>query len=378
MRIIWYEIRKLLDWKIISLVLLISVLFFELFLSFDFDHFPNGRPKGDTFKVTKQMIDQYGTEMNEKEFQDFKETYQKEVDKAGDYLQSRDDFVEAGVTTYEQFKSMADGKEKLNELHNDIMFDKGIDVFWELQSRESIMESYERKKEDFFKDTAHIHNSAWKQDIVKGSSLNAILPHFVYENYNNLITMFAILIILTVMIVVGRVFITDQQNYALHLQYTTHIGRKLFKKKVIASMLTAFVITSVYIGVFLLLYAGNDPQAFLQSSLRSFDAHTIHWLDMSFLQYIYLTIMAVYLLAFVAAAIAMFLSRAVNQYISLIGAQVPIAVVLILLISEYLVSNLFGIAYPMYMTIGTYAGLLVLGVAILITRWRKERKMDIK
>lgn len=377
MRIIWYEMRKLLDWKVLGLVFLLGLLFFEFFLRFEFEHFPNGRPKGDTFHVAKQMIDKYGPEMNEKEFQDFKETYQKEVERAGDYLQSRDDFVEAGVTTYEQFNNMDREKENLNKLANDVFFDKGIDVFWELQSREGMINFYKRKKEDFLKDTAHINDREWKQEIIEGTSLNTILPHFVYENYNNLITMFAILIILTIMIVVGRIFITDQQNNALYLQYTTNIGRKLFKKKIIASMLTAFVITTVYIGVFLILYAGNDPQAFLQSSLHSFDAHTIHWLDMPFLQYIYLTIMAVYLLAFIAAAIATFLSRVVRHYISLIGAQVPIAVVLVLLIFAYLVSNLFGIAYPMYITIGTYAGLVALGAAILITRGRKERKIDI-
>ncbi|API93019.1 hypothetical protein J32TS6_14470 [Virgibacillus pantothenticus] len=378
MRIIWYEIRKLLNWKVLGLVLLISLLFFEQFLRFDFEHFPNGRPEGDTFNVTKQMINKYGQEMDEREFQDFKETYKEEVNKANAYLQSRDDFAEVGVTTYEQLTNMdqENENETINELFNDVMFDKGIDVFWELQSREAIIEYYEVRKEFFNGETASIDAPEWKQKILDGS-INEILPSFVIENYNNLITMLSILIILSVMIVVGRIFIIDQQNNAIYLQYTTNIGRKLFKKKLMASMITSFLITSVYIGAFLILYSFNDTQIFFESSLHSFNAFTFNWLDMTFLQYIYLTIIGVYLLALVAAAVTTYLSRVVSNYISLIGVQVPIAVVLIILIFEYLVSNLFNTAYPMWITIGTYLGLLVLGASFLIVRWKKERKIDI-
>ncbi|NBJ70701.1 MULTISPECIES: hypothetical protein [Clostridia] len=376
MRVIWYEIRKLLNWKVLGLVLLISLLFFELFLRFDFEHFPNGRPLGDIFNVTKQMINKYGQEMDEKEFQDFKETYKEEVDRANAYLQSRDDFVEAGVTTYEQFTNMDYEDKVANELFEEVMFEKGIDVFWELQSREVIMESYEVRKEFFKGETAQIDDPEWKRKILDGS-INEILPSFVVENYNNLITMLSILIILSVIVVVSRIFITDQRNNTLYLQYTTNIGRKLFKKKLIASMITSFLITNMYIGAFLILYSFNGTQIFFESSLQSFYANTVNWLDITFFQYIYITIIGVYLLAFVVAAIATYLSRTVSNYISLIGVQIPIAVVLILLIFEYLVSNLFNIAYPMYITIGTYIGLIALGAAILTARWRKERKIDI-
>ncbi len=371
MRIIWYEMKKLLNWKVLSLVFLISVLFFEVFLSFEFEYFPNGRPPLDTFNVSKQMIDKYGQEMDETEFVDFKETYKEEVDRAESYLKSRDDAEETGVTSYEQFRS-TDG-----ELHGEVMFNEGVDVFWELQARENLIEFYERRIESFLNETTHIDNAEWKQEIVNGSSLNAILPHFVFENYNNLIKMLTILIMIIVMIVVGRVFIVDQKNDMIILQYTTLTGRTLYIHKIIAALITAFLLTSVYIAGFLLLYSTNETDAFFQSSLHSFDTHIIFWTDITFIDYIIFTIMGVYIVVLVAAALAMFLSRVVGNYISLIGSQVPIVVVLSLLILEYLVSNFMSIKYPLYVTIGTYCGLLVLGVILLTIRWRKEQRIDI-
>jgi hypothetical protein len=130
MRIIGYEIRKLLNWKVIGLLVLLSFLFYHLFLSFEFKNFPNGRPIGDDFNISKQMIAKYGPEMDEKEFADFKVTYEKEVEKADEYLQSHEGFVEAGVTTYEQFRNTdRNSSQNLNDIYSEVMFEKGVDIF---------------------------------------------------------------------------------------------------------------------------------------------------------------------------------------------------------------------------------------------------------
>ncbi|WLD94674.1 hypothetical protein [Alkalihalobacillus sp. AL-G] len=377
MRIVGYEIRKLLNWKVLGLVLLISLLFFEMFLRFNFEVFPNGRPTLDHFNVSKQMIDKYGNEMDETEFKNFKVTYEEEVQKASGYLQSRDDFAAVDVTTYEQFREMDLSKEKLKKLHGDVIFHEEVDVFWELQARDSIIEHYEKRKESFLRNTSEIDKPAWKENVVEGSSINAILPSFVHENYLNLITMLVILILLSVMIVVGRIHITDQKNNAILLQYTTHSGRNLFKKKIVASIVTALLITTVYLVVFFILYSQNETGAFFDSSVHSFDGWFTFWVDITFFQYIVLTVLGVYVLAIITAAISTFLSRLVGSYISLIGVHVPAAVILILLIREFLIRNLMSIQYPMYLTVCTYTGLLILGSALLILRWIKERRIDI-
>lgn len=366
MRIISYEIKKLLNWKVLVLVFLISLLFVELFIRFEFEHFPNGRPMGDGFKISQQMIEKYGQEMDETEFQDFKNTYQEEIVKAEAYLR------EEGVSSYEQFRNHG------GYLADEIMFEKGVDLFWELQAREGIIEDYERRKEAFTLYTEDIDNSAWKEDIITGTSLNSILPYIVYENYNNLISRLAVLIMVSVMIVTGRVFITDTKNNAMSLQYSTLTGRKLFKYKTMASLITALLLTTIYVGVFLIAYRSNDTSAFLHSSLHSYENLSyIFWVDMSFLKYIILTIAGVYLLALVSASVTTYLSRAVSNYFSLIGSQVPVVVILIILVLQYLISDLFSVRYPMWLTLGTYVVLLIIGTMLLVLRWKKEKRLDI-
>ena len=78
MRIIWNELKKIMTLKIMFLLVLVSIIFYQLFIMFDFEFFPNGRPAGDEFKVGEEMIVKYGQFMDEKEFDDFK----KEIGRA--------------------------------------------------------------------------------------------------------------------------------------------------------------------------------------------------------------------------------------------------------------------------------------------------------
>ncbi|WP_349409871.1 hypothetical protein [Pseudalkalibacillus sp. SCS-8] len=376
MRIILYELRKLLNWKLIGFLVLLSFLFYHMFLSTGFEYFPNGRPSGDHFKVSKQMIAEYGPEMDKKEFEDFKVTYQEEVEKAGEYLKSHEGFSEAGIATYEEFRSFdRSSNPEVNELLGKVMFEEGVDIFWELQAREGIIDFYAHNDERIFI-SDNIQDEEWKKEYVKNPSRHAILPNFVVENFSNLITMVAILIVLSVMIIVGRVHIIDRKNNAITLQYTTKEGRNLFKKKMAASMVMATIITTVYLFVFFLMYAQNETSEFFASSLYAFETNYF-WIDMTFLQYIIISVIGVYLLSLVAAAIATLISRIAVNYISLIGAHIPIAVLLILLMTQYLITRIFSHQYPVLLTISTYVALLVLAGSILFFRWKKEQKVDI-
>ena len=61
----------------ITLLIIGSAIFYQLFISFEIEFFPNGRPKLDIYNIMVQMIDNYGHEMDEIEFQNFKNIYEK-------------------------------------------------------------------------------------------------------------------------------------------------------------------------------------------------------------------------------------------------------------------------------------------------------------
>ncbi|KAA0546899.1 hypothetical protein FZW96_12960 [Bacillus sp. BGMRC 2118] len=380
MRIVFNEVKKLLNWKILSLVVLISLIFYQLFLDFEFSYFPNGRPALDEFRVSQQMIETYGPEVDEEEFLDFRQQFEREIEKAEDTLQSRQEFIDSGITTYEQFQGSSQPDQQLEQLRDEVFFTEENAIFWELQARESIISFYETRMDDLSNDDMDfgVSHTNWKESILDSHSKDAILPYFVFENYTNLVTMLSILIIVIVMIVAGRIFIVDQKNDLILLQYTSKMGRNIFKAKIAAAFIVTLVITTVYISLFLTLYKQNDTELFLNSSIQSFYNLGIpSWLDITFGQYILFTLCAVYILAIVSALISAYISRIVLNFISLIGSQIPYVIIVTLLLFEYLISNFLTIKYPIYLSIVTYIGLIVVGIGLLYFRWKKEQKVDI-
>ncbi|MFC4401961.1 hypothetical protein [Gracilibacillus xinjiangensis] len=378
MKIIIYEIKKLFHWKVVTLVLLLSFFFYQFFMEFEFTHFPNGRPTTDHFLIAKDMIADYGNEMDETEFKDFKLTYQKEIEKADDYLKSREDSVALGIKTYEQFQARDWDDEGVSELSSRILFEEGVDIFWELQAREGIIERYEQREEDFYRVTGHIHDKVWKQKMAEEKNYNSILPISVVENYNNLIKMVAIWVVVSVMIITGRVFIVDQKNSVLLIQYTSETGRRIFQKKVIASVISTLLITTVYLVAFFSMYRTNKTAEFFQSRVWSYDNFFyLSWFNINFFQFIILTVIGIYILALVAGMLSTILSRYMSNYITLIGSQVPIVILLVYFIGEYLIFNLSSIHDPKFLPFIIYTILIAFAFFWLTYRMRREKNLDI-
>lgn len=199
MKIIWNELKKILTLKVIVLLLIVSVVFYQLFIIFDFKHFPNGRPANDEFLVAQEMIKEYGKFLDEEEFEHFKKTYDQKVEEATAYLQSNEDLVKAGLDTYEKFRNADLDDKKLNRLHSKVIFEDGVDVFWELQARETFIENYEHPERIGHAISMRpLYDGELKRvnELLESGSATAILPWLVYENYNNLAGRVAILVFL--------------------------------------------------------------------------------------------------------------------------------------------------------------------------------------
>lgn len=106
MQIIINEMKKILNWKILLVLAFVNVSLYYFLIEFDIQYFPNGRPALDSYRIGVEMIENYGAEMNETELADFKEKYRQEVQKADQFLQSRQDAQDVGVTSYEEFRNM--------------------------------------------------------------------------------------------------------------------------------------------------------------------------------------------------------------------------------------------------------------------------------
>lgn len=387
MKIIFNEIKKVFQLKMIILLAIISLIFYCLFISFYIDYFPNGRPALDTYNIFVEMIGEYGESMDEDEFLDFKTVYKKEVEKADQYLKSNDKSIKAGITTYDEFIDSYDefidsnpdsrGKE-LEDLHRYIMFKEKVDLFWELGTREYIIDQYE-KKQHLGKKLGIINEKQEirLQEIIDSGNINSIFPFLVFENYMDLIRRVLALILVSIIFMISPIYIRDRINKINYLQNTSKVGRKLFKKKIVAGLISSFIIISLYLVFMFSIYSFNNIEMFFNVNINSVFNGFIFWYDFTFIQYIALTVIAVYILGFIMTLMVAFVSSIAPNYITVIGVQVPIAFIFLSIVSEYLIDRLTMIHLPKQFLPIAYFILTAIGIVLIVLEWKREKILDI-
>ena len=310
MRIIINEIKKLFNLKILLILGLIVFIIWKIFISFWIEVFPNGS-NTPTFNLSVQMLKDYGTTMDEKEFEDFKEKSALREKEADEYLKGDKEAQELGIKSYRELRESLDkGKtdEKVEALHSKIYFKDNVYLFWEMQSRESLIASYENP---------------------------------------------------------------------LNLQYSSKTGRKIGSKKVISAMITAFGISTLeLIGLFL-MYIPNNTLQFWNCSINSKFNYMVSWFDLTFGQYIMLTILVIYIITFVVTSISLFVSSKVKSYVALIGVQVPILGALIMFLYNIGLNHMTTINYPKYIPLIAYMVFIIISILLIINLLKNEKNRDV-
>ena len=101
------------------------------------------------------------------------------------------------------------------------------------------------------------------------------------------------------------------------------------------------------------------------------------WVNITFIQYIGLTVVGIYVIGVITAFISMFISSKANTYIASIGMQVLSLFIIVGLTVTILLNALFIIYIPKYLAFIIYLALIVITVLIIITSSKKEKITDI-
>ncbi|WP_055669512.1 hypothetical protein [Desnuesiella massiliensis] len=380
MSIIVNEIKKIFNLKMVLMLIVINLLMYFLFIEFWIKYFPNGRPETDIYRISVEMKKNYGEYVDEEEFKDFKIKYEEKIREADEYIQSEERFIKADIKNYEQFKNIDRKIKSQSDLRDYTVFKESIDLFWELPTTKWMIQSYESKKEDLLRQYRGTTSEAKFriEDVYSKNEQTSIMPYIVLENYNNLIKGLIMTILLSVMFMISPIYLRDSKNKVKHIQYTCRRGRKMFKSKIYAGLIGTFIINTLQLMIFFMLYHHNKVNMFFNSNINSFlNSRIIFWYDLTFIQYIILTVILIYILVFIFTLISMFVSSVVNNYIALIGIQLPIAIVTFNLIIEKLIIYFVSIALPKMIVPLCFLIAIILITAITVVRWKKERVVDV-
>ncbi|MGO4180199.1 hypothetical protein BK120_09645 [Paenibacillus sp. FSL A5-0031] len=379
MTIVLHEIKKVFGLRMVIMLLAINVVFYFLFIQFYFQHFPNGNPDTEIHKASIEMKKDYGTHMDNAEYELFRQKYDETIEKAEQFMKTDQQFMDAGITTYEQFYNSDYNNEQLNKLHNYAVFESDTELFWELQARRYMIERYENSEK--YPYNAYGEVDAKQQNRmekhVASDEGDSIFTDVVFSNYMSLIIYMTVLIGLSILFMVSPIFLHDKRSKLIHLQYTARIGRRLFLRKLTAAMISTLLIVTVQLGVFFLMYSRLGTGLFLDSGINSIFNIGYFWYDLTFGQYIGLTVAAIYALSLITAVFAAWISSIAPNYMVIIGLQIPYAFLMFGWMEKLLIGRLADIYYAQHVQPLTYLLLAAGAVLLFVLRWRSERRADL-
>ncbi|HBN28140.1 MAG TPA: hypothetical protein DD421_03780, partial [Clostridiaceae bacterium] len=101
------------------------------------------------------------------------------------------------------------------------------------------------------------------------------------------------------------------------------------------------------------------------------------WYDMTFIQYIIMTVAGIYVLSFAVTLIAAFVSSKASNYMTAIGISVPILFAIGWLSDSLLINQLEVIYIPKMLAPIGYIVLITISIVLIAMGWRKEKGTDI-
>lgn len=377
MRLFWMEMKKIFSWKLLLLIGVVNVLLFYLLLSFELEYFPNGRPATDIFTIEQQIIPKYGPTINEGELNELKAIYNERVKAGNLYFANDAEAQQLEIENYLDFRNFDSTNEELAKYHSNLMFNSKQDFIWELQAWESLIKNYEARTMAL---TAEIDRNAgsrqkhFEKQLVEEKF--SFYSSTVLENFMNYKTNMSIIILISIAILMSPIFLRDYQSGLVPIQYTSKIGRNIYRIKLLAGISSSALLTVLLLAVYVGLYWTNDTSSHFELPLTSFGWHDF-WYDMTFFKYILISVAAIFFMAILLGVLSMTISTIVSNTIVLVGVQIITLFIMIAGVSKYLVRDIMNIWLPQALIPTGYA---VMTVVILIFGgliWKRELRKNI-
>jgi hypothetical protein len=393
MRIVFYEMKKIWNVKLLLVIALLCALFYSIFMESNIEYFPNGHSATEEVAYSIEMTQRYGPTLEADEYSEFiMKTREDLISEAERYIKNNPVFAEVGIYTYADYEEVHEKQANTEAESNAIWTLLGEEcdfVQFKLQALGNIEERYSNYPEYTLKNSVSETTSEKKLTrltlIRETEEYRNIMDGWVFENTVTYTIYLAILAILAVLVFVSPLIVTDRAKNVHLLQYTAKHGRKILKEQLITVILSAFLLTTALLLVFGTIYSTNGAWPFWNNGLTSFLnlIVTFFWFDITYGQYIAIYIALLYVLCLGAAAIAFMLSRFSQNLIALIFKLIPAFAVLGALCFSvfYCTFSSTNILYMGTSIIGIepiICGLvLIAGLAVSLYIAQREKKVDV-
>jgi len=414
MRIIFGELKKIWNIKILAIIVFLCTAYFTLSMYDWIRWYPSDNWFGNV-EFAHHLTENYGTSLSLEDFEDFlnyRDTILLELDP---FFQSNHFFIEQGITGFDDllaFRQYYGARyETLTNEERNLFYTASLELgyivrteqYGDLVSENQTPDAY--NKMTSFNNVVGLYSTnivgedwpshidtilAWQEvsqreytrltQIRDSGELASIITHHTLFHTWRYTRSLAALNTLATLILVSTLITADRANRVNWLQYSSKQGRRIFTKQFIAVLASAVGITTItaltFAGLFAML---TGVGAFWNNGINSFMGGSLHWLSVTYGQYVILMVGIMYVLSVGAAALAFVMSRFSNNMIRLIFKIIPLLVAAVVLsnwvLGDFLTIFAGGNAHlQLGLVVAVLAVALVIGVVIV----QREKLVELK
>ena len=398
MKLLIYEVKKILNVKLLIVLCLFTMLFYNMFMEMWIhpEDSADCRAQNDFATILK---DEYGyeTHLPYEDYGVLEEVRQEQIGKLDKMVQNSSILQEEGVTTYEQLKAMLDDEmmsDAVEEELNRITFDEGIREVFLKQTIEWIYESMkvcpvfgvEEGKELEVADKILLYSSSYNDytkeaiervaRVIKENRLSlmptSILHHLLFD-----FPRFGVLLVISCLLLILPYQIRERLAGVNPLMATTHTGRNLWKRRYVSAVVACVLVCAVQSIVFCMVLDRADALQYWDYAISGNNCN-MFWFDMNFGTYLIVNFVLYTVVAISAMTVFYLISRLSANYIVGVAMGIPITVVIGVLLTLFTKSFLYvqrSMAYDVLRPIGFALILLVVAsiIAYCLHKWDKRR-----
>lgn len=371
MRIVIKEIRKVLNLKLIIILMLFSAVYVTQipYISMSMDGWWNHSSSPYDVDFYRQLIDKFGPTLTLDEWDDFVGVQQNLIDEFMDNILQNEIMQKNNIDTYDKFiearneaRNWADiGENEQSDIlqeFNRLTFEDPITspILFKIQCSNSLVSDKEYGYVFSDKNSAEKKMSEWieanhygylqkmsekgKKRIVQVwmSSEMTLLHEAVIKNVEDDFVRMTALAVIWIFVLILSYQITERLKNVRQIQLSTKTGRKIFgRQAAVCSALGAAVgiaVSAVY--AFLLWRKGGFD--FIRCPINTI--MTYYWIDMSYGDFLILCAGVLIMISVAAAFLAYLISRLSANYIAGLGISIPVCVILCVIVNKIMLMPL--------------------------------------
>lgn len=310
------ELKKIWTPTRIFCFIALSVLMYASFISPIIKRFETGNGIDafhEKMQISKEWVSRYGSTVEPEEYADIENEYREMIRKIDASMSDKEIFSECGVESYDEFLTYevnaVNGKEgydygKYKEMRELLFADSTYNAVY-LQEYRELMADYEKASEEY----------------------NAILPEEVIIYTTDFLIYLSIWCFITVLLISSPVMVNDVASNMNTEQYTSKIGKKIYRKQYWCTMFSVLLAEAIVIVIGIIVWKTTGTSAFSRVGLNSFMYHMKPTLKIKYSCMFGLFVLIIGFLGIGVGSIAFCLSSRSSNVISMLIKVTPLAVV---------------------------------------------------